>query len=319
MNPTIVTESMPDSVRSLPANEREHLALSELQHVRASAGIRRGILLIHGPDQKGIVAKISGLLYAHSANIVNADHHVDQEAGVVFMRVEWTLENFEIDGFQREFEQLSEKLNLRWRLHFSEGRPAVAIFVSKYLHCLSDLLHRREIGELPCSIPLIISNHTDAEPLARFYNVPFHHIPTTAANRVDAEVAQHELLERNKIDLIVLARYMQVLSSDFVACYQERIINVHHSILPAFSGARPYHRAFERGVKMIGATSHYVTKVLDEGPIIEQDIVRMSHRDRIGDLIEKGRDLERVVLSRAVRWHLDGKILAYANKTVVFD
>jgi formyltetrahydrofolate deformylase len=196
-------------------------------------------------------------------------------------------------------------------------RPAVAIFVSRYQHCLIELLYRHQVGELPCHVALVISNHEDARGLANFYNVPFHYIPAT--DRADREKEQLSLLEENQVELIVLARYMQILSPAFVARYAQKIINVHHSFLPAFVGAKPYHAAFQRGVKLIGATSHYVTQVLDEGPIIEQDVTRISHRDRVDDLIGKGRDLERVVLSRAVRWHLEQRILCYGNKTVVFD
>ena len=191
--------------------------------------------------------------------------------------------------------------------------------VSQYDHCLVDLLHRHKQGELACEIPLIISNHLDAKALADFYQIDFHHVPVTKDTKIAAENAQFKLFDDYHIDLIVLARYMQILSSDFVARYPQKIINIHHSFLPAFIGAKPYHRAFERGVKLIGATAHYVTEVLDEGPIIEQDIARISHRDQVEDLLQKGRDLERVVLSRAVRWHIDNRVLTYANKTVVFD
>jgi formyltetrahydrofolate deformylase len=277
------------------------------------------ILLIDCPDQKGLVAKISSLLYKHSANILHADQHVDRDAGLFFMRLEWTLEDFAMEQFRREWEPLAQELQLRWTLHLSGHKPAVAIFVSKYLHCLADLLHRHAAGELRCAIPLIISNHRDAEALAAYYKIPFHCIPSTARNRAEAEAAQVQLLDAHRVDLIVLARYMQILSGEFVARYPGRIINVHHSFLPAFTGAKPYHAAFTRGVKLIGATSHYVTEVLDEGPIIEQDVARISHRDQVEDLVEKGRDLERVVLSRAVRWHIEGRILGYANKTVIFD
>jgi formyltetrahydrofolate deformylase len=198
-------------------------------------------------------------------------------------------------------------------------RPAVAIFVSRYHHCLVDLLYRHQIGELPCELALIISNHEDALGLAKFYNVPFIHTPVNPTDKGAAESEQIRLLKEHRVELIVLARYMQILSPDLVSRYPRRIINVHHSFLPAFVGAKPYHAAFARGVKLIGATSHYVTQVLDEGPIIEQDVTRISHRDRVEDLIAKGRDLERVVLSRAVRWHLEQRILCYGNKTVVFD
>jgi formyltetrahydrofolate deformylase len=237
------------------------------------------------------------------------------------MRVEWDLADFDLEpeALRVEFAPVAERLGMRWRVEYSAVPPKVAIFVSRYLHCLVDLLHRHSIGELPCEIPLIAGNHRDAQPLAEFYGIPFHFVPVPAGDKAAAERSQLELLERHGIDVVVLARYMQVLSPGFVARYPRRIINVHHSFLPAFSGARPHHAAFQRGVKLIGATSHYVTDVLDDGPIIEQDVTRVSHRDQLEDLVQKGRDLERVVLSRAVRWHLDHRILVYANKTVVFD
>jgi formyltetrahydrofolate deformylase len=208
---------------------------------------------------------------------------------------------------------------MQWQLKLSQHKARVAIMVSQYDHCLADLLHRHKSGELACEIPLVISNHRDTEKLVQFYGVDFHHIPVTKDNKAEAEAAQFKLFDEYNIDLIVLARYMQILSPDFVGRYPQRIINIHHSFLPAFIGARPYHRAFERGVKLIGATGHYVTEVLDEGPIIEQGIERISHRDQVEDLIQKGRDLERVVLSKAVRWHIENRILLYANKTVIFD
>jgi len=279
------------------------------------------ILLIHCPDRRGIVAGISAFLYAHGANILHADEHQDNDLGLFFMRIEWDLQDFALDDttFRREFQPLAASFDMRWDLAYQEVRPAVAIFVSREQHCLLDLLYRHQLGELPCTIPLIVSNHTAAQPLAEFYGIPFHHVPASAQNRAEAESRQIELLGQHGVELIVLARYMQVLSPEFVARYPQRIINVHHSFLPAFSGARPYHAAYQRGVKLIGATSHFVTEVLDDGPIIEQDVVRISHRDQLKDLIQKGRDLERVVLSRAVRWYLERRILHYAGKTVIFD
>jgi formyltetrahydrofolate deformylase len=208
---------------------------------------------------------------------------------------------------------------MQWQLKVMSEVPRVAVFVSQHLHCLVDLLHRQQAGELHCSIPLVIGNHRSGEALARFYGVEFRHIPVTPDTKGEAEEEQRRLLAAEGIDLIVLARYMQILSPEFVEKYPRRIINVHHSFLPAFMGARPYHAAFRRGVKLIGATSHYVTAALDDGPIIEQDVVRVSHRDQVDALIEKGRDIERSVLSRAVKWHLDQRILGYGNKTVVFD
>ena len=286
------------------------------------------VLLIDCPDRRGLVARVSSLLYERGANILHADQHIDPELGLFFMRVEWSLNGpveesdaagFDLDAFERAFVPLAAELEMRWQLTSSTRRPRVALFCSQYLHCMVDLLHRWKTGELDCDIPLIISNHREVENLAAFYGLSFKHIPVAAANRGEAEARQLELLERHGIELVVLARYMQILSPAFVARYPAAIINVHHSFLPAFTGAKPYHAAHARGVKLIGATSHYVTEVLDDGPIIEQDVARISHRDQVADLVARGRDLERVVLSRAVRWHLDRRILSYGNKTVVFD
>ena len=277
------------------------------------------ILLINCPDRKGLVARVSGLLYEHGANIIHAEQHQDHEAGLFFMRVEWALEGFSVADFRAEFAPVAIDLRMDWRLELSRDVTRVAIFVSQYLHCYADLLYRHRAGELICEIPLIISNHPGARPLAEFHGIPFHQLEIGPDDKPAAERRQLDLLEQHQIDLIVLARYMQILSPGFVARYPNRIINVHHSFLPAFTGAKPYHRAFERGVKLIGSTSHYVTEVLDDGPIIEQDVTRISHRDQLEDLIEKGRDLERVVLSRAVRWRLAHRILSYGSKTVVFD
>jgi formyltetrahydrofolate deformylase len=280
-----------------------------------------GILLIDCPDRKGIVAAVADFLYRHNANILHADQHQDAERGLFLMRVEWDLDGFNLslDDCARQFAPFAELFQMRWRIERSDRPHRVALFVSKYDHCLVDLLYRHQSGELVCDIPLIISNHPDAQRWADFYGVPFVHIPVAADAKAEAERRQLALLEEYRIDLVVLARYMQVLSADFVARWPQRIINVHHSFLPAFSGARPYHRAFERGVKLIGATSHYATQDLDEGPIIEQDVVRVSHRDGLADLLQKGRDLEKLVLSRAVRWHIDHRILVYDRKTVIFD
>ncbi|OGW58863.1 MAG: formyltetrahydrofolate deformylase [Nitrospirae bacterium RBG_16_64_22] len=279
------------------------------------------ILLIHCPDRKGIVAAVADFICRHNGNILHADQHQDASLGLFFMRVEWDLGGFDLDlaDFAAEFEAIAREFRMRWRLERSSARPKAAIFVSRHDHCLADLLYRHRSGELACHVSLVISNHPDASDLAGFYRVPFHHVPVEPGNREAAEEEQLRLLDAHGIDLVVLARYMQVLSPAFVARYPQRIINVHHSFLPAFSGPRPYHRAFERGVKLIGATSHYVTNDLDEGPIIEQDVVRVSHRDQLEDMVQKGRDLEKVVLARAVRWHALHRILVYANKTVVFD
>jgi formyltetrahydrofolate deformylase len=279
------------------------------------------VLLITCPDRKGIVATVAEFLYKHDANILHADQHQDAERSLFLMRVEWSLDGFALDlaEFPRRFAPLADRFEMRWRLERSDHPLRVALFVSKYDHCLMDLLYRHKTGELECDIPLIVANHQDAEKWGTFYDVPFHHIPVPSSNKEAAEKAQLDLLAAEKIDLVVMARYMQILSKEFVTRYPQRVINVHHSFLPAFMGAKPYHRAFERGVKLIGATSHYATEDLDEGPIIEQDVVRISHRDGLEDLLEKGRDLEKVVLSRAVRWHIDHRILVYDRKTVVFD
>jgi formyltetrahydrofolate deformylase len=290
------------------------------------------VLLIDCPDRKGLVARVSGLLYEHGANILHADQHQDHDLGLFFMRVEWALDGdgdgdgsakapgvFDLDAFKGAFAPLAVELGMRWRLTSRVHQPRVALFCSQYLHCMADLLDRWHSGELACEIPVIVSNHRTAEKLAGFYGIPFERIEITPGTKSEAEARQLAVLARKKIDLVVLARYMQVLSPEFVARYPARIINVHHSFLPAFTGARPYHAAHARGVKLIGATSHYVTDLLDDGPIIEQDVARISHRDQVEDLVARGRDLERIVLSRAVRWHLDQRILCYGNKTVVFD
>lgn len=282
------------------------------------------VLLIDCPDRKGLVARVASLLYERGANILHADQHQDHELGLFFMRVEFALNGqdgqpFDLIGFKQAFAPLASELSMRWNLFSSGQRQRVALFCSQYLHCMADLLHRWRSGELNCEIAVIISNHASVQPLAAFYGIPFEHIQVTAAIRVDAEKRQLALLDQHRVNLVVLARYMQILSAGFVVRYPASIINVHHSFLPAFTGARPYHAAHARGVKLIGATSHYVTEVLDDGPIIEQDVARISHRDQVEDLVARGRDLERVVLARAVRWHLDRRILCYGNKTVVFD
>lgn len=285
------------------------------------------VLLIDCPDRKGLIARVAGLLYEHGANILHADQHQDHDLGLFFMRVEWALNGvgaegldaFDLERFEAAFAPLAREFAMHWKLTTSARRPRIALFCSQYLHCVVDLLHRWQTGELACEIPVIVSNHREVEALAGFYAIPFEHLPITAASKAQGEARQLEILARHQVDLLVLARYMQILSPDFVARYPAAIINVHHSFLPAFTGARPYHAAHARGVKLIGATSHYVTEVLDDGPIIEQDVARISHRDQVEDLVARGRDLERIVLSRAVRWHLDRRILCYGNKTVVFD
>jgi formyltetrahydrofolate deformylase len=282
-------------------------------------------LLISCPDRKGEVATIADFVFRHNGNILHADEHADEESGLFLMRVEFDPKDFNIDlsqkdlaDFARHFSPIAEAFNMKWRLAQSSQRQRMIILVSKYDHCLVDLLYRHKSGELACDIPLIISNHADNQAIADFYKIPYAIVPVTKENKNQAEAKIQSLIDEQKPDFMVLARYMQILSNDFVNRYPQRIINIHHSFLPAFVGARPYHQAFERGVKLIGATSHYVTEVLDDGPIIEQDVVRVSHRDTVEDLIRKGRDLEKVVLSRAVRWHVENRVLVYGNKTVVF-
>jgi formyltetrahydrofolate deformylase len=279
-----------------------------------------GILLLQCPDRKGVVAAVTTFVYEHGGNIARADEHQDHDLNLYFLRLEWDLAEFDVplERFAELFEPLAVRFDMTWRVARSSYRPRVAIFVSKAGHCLADLLFRHQIRELPCDIPLVVSNHPDLRKLTEFYGIPYHEIPTSAGDKDAAEQASRALLERHNIELVVLARYMQVLSDSFVSDYPNRMINVHHSFLPAFIGARPYHRSYERGVKLIGATSHYVTRVLDEGPIIEQDIVRVGHRDSLPDLIRKGGDAERAVLTRAVRWHIENKIMVHGNKTVVF-
>jgi formyltetrahydrofolate deformylase len=279
------------------------------------------VLLLSTPTQlarKGVVAAISQFLIAHNGSILHSDDHLDSGRDLFLSRLEWDLDGFDIpiSEFEHAFEPMAERFRINYHLALTDYRPRVAILVSAYDHCVADLLDRHRIGELPCDIVMIISNHPNAKPLADFHNVPFH-LLTNPTDKRHSEREMLDLLGQN-VDLIVLARYMQILGPDFVAQYLLRMINIHHSFLPAFIGARPYHQAFERGVKLIGATSHYVTATLDEGPIIEQDVVRVSHRESVEDMVRKGRDLEKVVLSRAVRWHLENRILVYQNKTVVF-
>ncbi len=282
---------------------------------------KTAILLIDCPDRKGIVVTIVNFLVdTYDINILNADQHQDVELGLFFMRVEFATDapNFDEPGFRAAFAPIAAEFRMNWRIEFADQLQNVALFVSQYPHCLVDLLHRHDAGEFHCNFAMIVSNHQDTRALAEFHGVPFHYTPVTPATKPAVETAQLALLAEHNIDLIILARYMQVLSPAFVAAYPRRIINVHHSFLPAFTGARPYHAAFARGVKLIGATSHYVTATLDEGPIIEQDVARISQNDQLTSLVQKGRDLERMVLSRAVQWHLDHRILSYANKTVIF-
>lgn len=277
-------------------------------------------LLLSCPDQQGLVAKIANFIYSNGGNIIHADHHTDFNAGLFLSRIEWQLYGFNLprDIIDRAFAAVGKPLNATWELHFSDERQRLAIWVTKQDHCLLDLLWRQNAKELPAEIPLIVSNHPDLGAIAEQFNIDFYHIPVKKASKTEAEAQQLELLRQYDIDLVVLAKYMQVVSPEFIAQFP-KIINIHHSFLPAFPGARPYHRAYERGVKIIGATAHYVTPDLDEGPIIEQDVARVSHRDLTPDLIRKGKDLERMVLARAVRSHLQHRVLAYNNRTVVFS
>jgi len=279
------------------------------------------ILLLSCPDRKGVVASVAGFIFQHRGNILHADEHGDHDSNTFLMRVEFDPSELDLPlgDFAAQFTPLAKELDLHWRLALSDKRPKMAILVSKYDHCLVDLLYRHQSGELACDIPCIVSNHPDSQRIADFYHVPFFLVPVEPQNKLAAEQQVLAMFQRHGVDFVVLARYMQILSEDFVNAYPQKIINIHHSFLPAFVGAKPYHQAFKRGVKIIGATSHYVTNVLDDGPIIEQDVVRVSHRDSIDDLVQKGRDLEKVVLSRAVRWHIENRVLLYGNKTVVFE
>jgi len=279
------------------------------------------VLLLSCPYRSGLVSRISNFIFERGGNIVDLDEHVSVDEGLFSIRVEWELENFSISRSELNdaFTPLAREFKADWKIHFSDRRDRVAIFVSKYDHCLQDLLWRHKAGELFCDIAMIISNHPDLEPLAKFYNIPFYVFPINKQNKAEQEKKEIALLRENDISTIILARYMQILSEDFVAAYPRNVLNIHHSFLPAFIGASPYKQAYQRGVKIIGATSHYVTEDLDEGPIIEQDVIRVSHRDSIKDMIRKGRDLERVVLARAVKAHLEKRVLTLDKKTVVFD
>lgn len=277
-------------------------------------------LLISCPDQQGLVAKIANFIYSNGGNIIHADQHTDFENGLFLTRIEWLLDDFNLPQnlIAPAFNSIAQPLEAKWELHFSDSIPRLAIWVSKQDHCLLDLLWRHRAKEFVAEIPLIISNHPNLKEVAEQFDIDFHHIPITKDTKAEQEKKQLEILADYKIDLVVLAKYMQILSNEFVTTFP-RIINIHHSFLPAFVGANPYHKAYERGVKIIGATSHYVTADLDAGPIIEQDVVRVSHRDTVEDLIRKGKDLERIVLARAVRLHLKNRVLVYGNRTVVFE
>jgi len=278
-------------------------------------------MLVACPDRKGIVASLAQVLYGHGANILDADQHTDPVAGMFFQRIKFDLSSLTTDKVALEagLREVSERFGMQSRLAYGNQVPRVAILCSKLEHCLYDLLIRYRAGELPCEIAMVVSNHAALEGVARHFEIPFHHLPVSADTRAEQEAAMVQLIDDAKIDLVVLARYMQVLTPSFVARYPSRIINIHHSFLPAFVGASPYRQAFEKGVKLIGATSHYVTEDLDQVPIIEQAVIRCSHRDSVEELVRKGRELETRVLAAAVRWHLQDRILVYAGKTVVFD
>ncbi len=278
-------------------------------------------LLISCPDRKGIVTTVANFLYRNGGNVLHADQHLDRNLGLFFTRIEWDMTDFRLtkENIVKKFARVAEVFKMEWRLEYSDYLTKTAILVSKEEHCLSDLLSRYKNREIPCTIPFVFSNHPDVKDLVEFYGIKFFHMRTQGSNRKLVEEYILKLLDKESIDLVILAKYMQILSPDFIHRYKNRIINIHHSFLPSFIGAKPYHQAYNRGVKIIGATSHYVTEELDNGPIIEQDIIRISHRDTVERLISKGKDLEKIVLSRAVRWHLENRILIYGNKTVVFD
>ena len=279
-------------------------------------------LLLHCPDQPGILAEVTDFITVNKGNIIYLDQYVDHVENIFFMRIEWELESFLVpqEKIEDYFETLyAQKYGMSFRLYFSDVKPRMAIFVSKMPHCLFDLLARYTAGEWNVEIPFIISNHPDLQHVAERFGIPFHLFPITKETKEEQEKKEMELLAKHKVNFIVLARYMQVISEKMIDAYPNRIINIHHSFLPAFVGAKPYHAAFERGVKIIGATSHYVTTELDAGPIIEQDVVRITHKDTVQDLVNKGKDLEKIVLSRAVQKHIERKVLAYKNKTVIFN
>lgn len=278
-------------------------------------------LLVSCPDRRGIVAALAQVLYGHGANIVDSDQHTDTVAGLFFQRLRFDLAELMTDkvALERSLAELGERFQMQYRLLYQAKRKRIALYVSKYDHCLYDLLLRHRAGELNGDIACVISNHQDLSGVAAQFGVPFHVFARNADNKLEQERKERDLLEQLEVDLVILARYMQVMSASFCEAFSQRVINIHHSFLPAFVGGKPYHQAYARGVKLIGATAHYATAVLDEGPIIEQDVVRASHRDAVEDLVRKGRDLEKVVLARAVRSHLDDRILVYGNKTVVFE
>ena len=287
----------------------------------ADPALETATLLVSCPDRRGIVAALAQLLYGHGANILDADQHTDVASGQFLQRIRFDLREIHTDrvALERAIRETAERFEMRWRVAYADRTKRAAIFVSRYDHCLYDLLLRHRAGELACDIALVVSNHPDLKPVAEQFGVEYRVYAITPANKTEQERRERELLDALEIDLVVLARYMQILSADFIARYPARIINIHHSFLPAFAGSRPYHQAWERGVKLIGATAHYATTDLDEGPIIEQAVIRTSHRDSTEDLIRKGRDVERLALAGAVRAHLDDRVLVCGRRTVVFD
>ena len=279
-------------------------------------------MLIHCPDEKGIILSVTNYIYRNNGNIVDLDQHVDSEQKIFFMRVEWTLDDFNIprENIGAHFgSAVAQKHQMQYVVHFRDEKIRMALMVSKMDHCFNDILSRYKSGEWNLEIPLIISNHPDMEDTANSFGIPYHYIPVLKQNKLKQEKKQMQLLSDHNIDFVVLARYMQILSKNFIKEYPNRIINIHHSFLPAFPGAKPYHSAHERGVKIIGATSHYVTKELDAGPIIEQSTANISHKDRVEDLVRKGRDIEKAVLSRAIWYHVNRRILSFGNRTIIFD
>lgn len=277
------------------------------------------IALLHGPDRPGLVARVAGWIFDHGGNILHADQHRDMEAGVFFQRIEWVPASLDEVTESQAFLAFGQTLGMKVHVASSRHRPRVAVFVSKFDHCFHDLVLRWKAGEYACDFSLVISNHPDLREVADGYNLPFHVIPFLPGEKASAEARQRKLLEENQIELVILARYMQILSTEFLEAFGRPVINIHHSFLPAFAGGKPYHQAHSRGVKLIGATAHYATALLDDGPIIQQDVARVTHRQGIEDLVRRGRDLEKMVLAQAVRWHLENRVLVYGKKTVVFD
>lgn len=283
--------------------------------------MNKATLIVQCPDKKGIVAKVSDFLYTYQGNILEVDQHVDEEIGMFFMRASWDLDSFGLEkdliaaAFQKE---VADSLEMKFELHFNTQKPRMALFVSKLSHCLFDILSRYYSGQFDVEIPLVVSNHLDLKKVVTAFRIPFYHLPIDKTNKAEVEKQQLDLLQKHKVDFVVLARYMQILSGAFIKEYPNKIINIHHSFLPAFVGAKPYHAAYERGVKIIGATAHYVTEELDAGPIIEQEVARVRHHNSPADLVQIGQDVEKVVLSKAIKYHLERKVLAYRNKTVIF-